>query len=643
MAVRSWQIPKRTRSILKLLALLAYLVLMVTGLFFLSYDGNDFPGLRKGTANLTGWNFDRDGAVPLSGEWDFYWNRFVSYLEVKSGSSPNAVVWAPSGWNDYSLEEGKTSGLGFGTYHLKVIGVTPGIPIALRVPAFSSSFSLYLDGELSAKGGEVSQSPGGFSPSFTPRQIVFTPRSSELDITIYVSNFLYANGGMWYTLYLGTPEQIAGMHTLIYDTGLFLIGAFFVMGLVFASIFALRRLEKASLYFALLCVIAILRTLIYSDFTISESFSAAGYELVLRIAYVSLYLLPAIFALLVREIFPEEMPLKAARGSLWTAGILSVLTLLSPVSLFTSFLFPVEIVIISFVVYIIVRLFAAYLHEKRDAAFILIGVTAVIFGGGYDTIIKDSLIRSGYFGITPVCFLIFLVLQMYVIARKFTETITERERALKELKATSEKERKTQLKLLRSQIKPHFIHNALNTVISISRSDSDKARKLLLEFSNYLRNSYEFNNLDDTIPIENELQHVRSYVILEQARFGDKLKVVYDIDDSGLMIPPLVLQPLVENAIVHGLRPKPEGGTITVFVKRRHNGFQVGVRDDGVGIPEEKRQSLLEEQKDGGGIALYNINQRLIRIYGAGLTVENTNEGGTQISFLLPTDGDRND
>lgn len=219
------------------------------------------------------------------------------------------------------------------------------------------------------------------------------------------------------------------------------------------------------------------------------------------------------------------------------------------------------------------------------------------------------------------------------------EELVARVRTLVALKKSVDKALQAELKFLQSQIRPHFIHNALNTVVSISRRDPDRARKLLVEFSHYLRSCFDFRDLEVTVPIERELNFVRAYVALEQARFGEKLRVVYEVEEISIMLPPLILQPIVENAIIHGLLAKPNGGTICVYLIKIGHGVRLGVKDNGVGIREEKLAQLLYENRSERGVGLYNINQRLKKLYGTSLKIESVVNDGTDIFMEIPWEG----
>lgn len=193
---------------------------------------------------------------------------------------------------------------------------------------------------------------------------------------------------------------------------------------------------------------------------------------------------------------------------------------------------------------------------------------------------------------------------------------------------------------LQAQIKPHFLYNALSTIMSFVRIEPEKARELLLELSNYLRESFNFKNMEQTMPIEREISYVKSYLYIEMARFSHKLKAEFDVDEgiSSCTIPHLIIQPLVENAVKHGILPKKEGGTVKVHIKNHPECIILNVEDDGVGIENEKIPLLLEGKikTTGNGIGLYNVNKRVKNINGEGVKVNSTVGKGTSISVVIP-------
>ncbi len=189
---------------------------------------------------------------------------------------------------------------------------------------------------------------------------------------------------------------------------------------------------------------------------------------------------------------------------------------------------------------------------------------------------------------------------------------------------------------LQSQINPHFLFNALNTISSVIRSSSEKGRELLLSLAEYLRGNLNFAH---EISLRQEIQHVQAYLAIEMARFGDKLRVEFDIPaDCNLTLPPFTLQPLIENAIKHGVRSRKEGGTVWVKIKEEKNLYQIEVSDNGKGVGPKKAATLLIPNEKSDSVGLINIHHRLIARYGeqSGLCIESQEDQGTQVSFFIP-------
>ncbi|WP_138755160.1 hybrid sensor histidine kinase/response regulator [Paenibacillus sinopodophylli] len=212
-----------------------------------------------------------------------------------------------------------------------------------------------------------------------------------------------------------------------------------------------------------------------------------------------------------------------------------------------------------------------------------------------------------------------------------------RVRTLLELRQSVQAAIRSELAFLQAQIKPHFLYNALNTIISVCPTDPQKATELLMDLSKYLRSSFDFHNRQQIVHVEKELELVRSYVALEQARFGKRLQVMYEVEGRSLgFIPPLSIQPIVENAVRHGVMQKAAGGTILLKVQQVEDKLQISVTDSGVGINANDLSSLLLEQRILGGVGLMNIHRRLLSLYGEGLVITSKEGEGTTVSFEVP-------
>lgn len=222
--------------------------------------------------------------------------------------------------------------------------------------------------------------------------------------------------------------------------------------------------------------------------------------------------------------------------------------------------------------------------------------------------------------------------------------------------AEADRERKlaadARLDALRAQINPHFLFNILNTIASKSRTDPDEARQLLLRLSDFFR--YAVRQEGQLAEFAQEYFFVRTYLSLEQARFGDRLRVRYDVDPQVLTahVPVLTIQPLVENAVKHGLATKVQGGTVTLRarVDPLTRTTTIRVTDDGVGMAgdvlDRLGTPLVARAPDGshgeagarGGVGLQNISERLTTLFGERFTldIQSTEGEGTVVEVRVP-------
>ncbi|WP_026567167.1 sensor histidine kinase [Bacillus sp. UNC41MFS5] len=189
---------------------------------------------------------------------------------------------------------------------------------------------------------------------------------------------------------------------------------------------------------------------------------------------------------------------------------------------------------------------------------------------------------------------------------------------------------KAELKALQTKINPHFLFNALNAIASTTRKNPDKARELIINLSGYMRYNLEVS--DELIDIHKELAQVRDYVEIEKARFGSRLTVEYEVDDVNVHIPSLLIQPLVENAIIHGILKIKGPGVVTISVKNLENKVRISVKDTGAGISEDVIHQLLNDNVPANKIGLYNVHQRVKLIYGRGLVIHRLSPG-TEVFF----------
>jgi two-component system, LytTR family, sensor kinase len=195
-----------------------------------------------------------------------------------------------------------------------------------------------------------------------------------------------------------------------------------------------------------------------------------------------------------------------------------------------------------------------------------------------------------------------------------------------------------QLKALRAQISPHFLFNALNTIASFVRTDPDRARSLLVEFADFAR--YSFSTTGQFTTLADELRAIDTFVAIERARFGDRLTVKIRVAPEvlGVKIPFLVLQPLVENALQHGLYRKGGQGTLSIDAADEGSVAVITLDDDGVGMSPSDLAETLAGRGGSSGIGLRNVDERMRTVFGPafGLVIETNVNAGTRVTIRVP-------
>jgi signal transduction histidine kinase len=180
----------------------------------------------------------------------------------------------------------------------------------------------------------------------------------------------------------------------------------------------------------------------------------------------------------------------------------------------------------------------------------------------------------------------------------------------------------------KAQLQPHFLFNTLNSINSTLTKENEAARELIAKLADTFRFAMKIND-KELIPLKEEIEFNKTCLELEQIRFSDRLKVVYNIDESLLnsLVPPMILQPIIENAVKHGISKSIEGGAISISIQKENNKMLFEIIDTGVGLADSKTSS---------GIGLSNTKKRLAIMYNETLTLENNQPKGAKVFFRIP-------
>ena len=278
-------------------------------------------------------------------------------------------------------------------------------------------------------------------------------------------------------------------------------------------------------------------------------------------------------------------------------------------------------------IYMIYKLSGAIAKRKRFAPAYLVVYCITAIAIVIDNCYLNGFISGKVSAIMPwscMVFIAFMVLVHFMRAVKYykrAQKAAELEREISEINMT----------LMLSQIQPHFLYNALNIIKYLTKKDPKKAEEAVVKFSSYLRANMDSLTQKEPISFVKELEHVRNYIDIEQLRFGERLNVEYDIDAIDFVIPPLTIQPVVENAIKYGVNQKPDGGTVKLSTYEDEDKFFVLVEDDGVGFD-------INQKKDDGRshVGLANIKKRLETMLFADVEIKSVINQGTTVKITIP-------
>lgn len=613
-----------------------------------TYDVNQTaPKPVKGVLDLSGWDID-NGRPSLAGEWEFYWDRLLTYGDFDSRSDQNTqYVYVPKTWNSYEENGEKLPGYGYATYRLKLIVRDPNQTLSMRVDTMSTSYRMFINDKEIASNGEAGTDSNTSRPGYRPTVVDFQPPAKEFYIIIQVSNFTYARGGIWYEINLGTHKQIEALNRVLIYKDAVLVGSLLIMALYYASFYLALQRDKSYLYFMLLCIIFIIRTSLYGDMFICRLIPGMPFGLLIFLTYATLYWITIVIFLMIDSLYENSLRKKFRKLFLIYGIAATTTTAMLPIHVYTRFITEIEMVGIAMVVFSVCIVARAFLKKENGASLILLAMFVILATGVHDVLYQANVIHHFIGELASIGIFLFMFIFSFILASRFSDAFEKSKKLSEKLAESLKKEKeaadelvRTEMSFLKAQIKPHFIYNSLSVIAALTEDDPRRAKGLLYDLTDYLRGSFHFDNYNGMAPLADELETVKAYISIEKARFGNRLQVEYNIDEAvSAFIPLLTIQPIVENAVRHGIFKKPGGGKVSLSILEDGDFFIIRVKDEGVGIPQAKLDEILLEQDSVKGVGLKNINRRLNLFYGRGLEIESREGLGTSVTIKIPKEG----
>ena len=574
-----------------------------------------------------------DEAIYITDDWEFYWNE----LMVSEGHElyvPDLIVDLPSAWTTYQIDGERLDSGGYATYRKVLKNVVSSENIIITLPNLPGAYRVYLDGALVStncgKTDDIRNTTLSNNQSENyPIRLDYS-ENGEYEIVIEVC--CEHSSGITVLPILVEHEHYTENMTMLLVFRYFLVGvvAMFMLSITAISIVAFK--DNRFFWLIVLCLTFILRVLISGNGYIVSNifFFGLNYEIILSLIYATTYIIK--LALLMH--IARSLKLKISDNFMVLVSGMFLVCVFVPQFLTEIIYDSVNYMFlqaISYIldIYLIYKISIEVANKKRFAKAFLLATCILIASLVIDNYYINGYISKNVEFVFPVAGTVFILMLLLIQIVRIGEAYVAEMHAA-ELK---EELADINMRLMLSQIKPHFLYNALNTIKYLIKKDPKTAEQVVVKFSKYLRANMDSLTQKTPLPVEKELDHVANYTDIEKHRFGDRLNVVYDITCKDFVILPLTIQPIVENAIKHGINQKPEGGTVTIKTYDDEKFFYVDIIDDGVGFDVNKKP---DENDERSHVGVNNIKTRLKEMLKATVTVESTVGVGTRVLVKIP-------
>ncbi len=617
-------------------------IMIAVGIFsqLLSRQPQDeYLKAENGRMDLASWDTKDTKILKLDGEWEFYWDELLGPEDFKTGShtEPDGYMQVPSLWNGKTLQEEKLPVFGCATYRLVLDEIPLRGVLGLKKNNIRLSSRIYVNGQELMSDGVPAQSAADYQSGNTPQIGFFNYNGGKIEIILQTANYEYINAGIPASIELGNETAMLDRHQ---KDSLFAFAVFIILWTIallnFIFYFAARisgRREVLMILFSAFCFLFAIANGLADQRPLLLVLPDIPFTLVFKMKDFFLTANFIVVILIFHKFGLKLLSSKLAKGICLGYGVFLAAIVLLPIHVYYKFYQHMMLCNTAILLILFVR--AAVLFIKKSEGLVLFAailsinlysVDCILFSVGLK---EDSGFGQVYILVFALVMIAFLSLQYYT--------------ALDRLQHSMRREQEAEIAFLRAQINPHFLYNTLNSIAALCREAPAKAEDVVVELSRYLRGSFDFKRMDSMSTLTKEKELLEAYLYIEKIRFGDRLRVEYNIDeDLYLPVPPLILQPLVENAVRHGLMKKTAGGTVTISIRKQDKEAVFIIADNGIGMENEKLELLLEDKRGKGGIGVWNINKRLNMLYGKGLTVSSEIGRGTSVTFALPLESKEN-
>lgn len=590
------------------------------------------PVYNDGYTSFKGVNLDSGREYYFKGDWEFYAQQYIISDEIENPEITDIVAVPHSLY--YSMKNGPTlSKIGYASYRLEVRDISAQNPVCFYLPNFSGAYKIFIDRILVTTSGTVAHEGSETVSSQRRMALPVSVGSGRHELIIEVSS--EKTSGLTMSPVIRNYERAQDDIYISIGLRYAFFGIVFFCG-IFLLIQKLFVNDKTySFWGVALCILLAYRMMISNEgYIVTQSlFFNLSYE------YVSILIIAATFIIkLVSLIYMTRvLPVKISSKAIFAFAVMFISSILTAVFFDEPFYDPyyatiLHIITIPLDLYLIEKICRCVINKTRNAIAFLTAYSLVAIGLAVDFLYTSGVIQTPVQMFMPLILLAFAIIIVIIHAM---DNAVLQEEALNAAKLETQLA-DANMSIMLSQIQPHFLYNALNTIKYLVRRDAEMAEKAIVEFSLYLRGNMDSLTQKKPIPFRTELSHIRHYCEIEKMRFGQKLEVEYDIETDDFFVPTLSIQPLVENSIKHGVTKRPEGGTVTIHTFEDENNYFVEIKDDGIGFDPNNPIKKDSGSSNRSHVGFSNIKNRLETMLGATIEVTSAVDKGTHTLITLP-------
>jgi sensor histidine kinase YesM len=562
-------------------------------------------------------NFEIDDRTLLNGNWEVYQNQLIGTDNLNINDLDFGYVKLPY------INPTNSTKYGYVSYRAVIKNVPHGESLIITLDSVQGGYAIYLNRVLILSNDQIKKGPEKIS--LEDELTLYTNNQDELEIIIEVSNYDYDFTGLIKAPIISSLKSFRKHFLSNILFKVFIIGALFFAIMYLLFVIGIRNNEKSSIYFSLVIVCGLISLILYRStysFYLENIFNIYG-SWITYLHHISNFM-ATIFLLMAIRTYYNIRKSKIVNSLML---ILTILIALLPFAFnIRNFLSNILFFNILNIFNILCILLLSLKHVKKNTLniYISIIIALILLGGIYDALIVENIIPYAE-KISNGVFLLCIFLYSLIISFKQEIKLSN----VEEIILLNNKIRDTEFTFLNTQIQSHFIYNTLNSIQALCNTNPAKASELIEDFSMYLRTRLEFNKMPMLIDIEDELENIRTYLNIEKERFGNRVNYVYDLKCGDFKIPPLTVQPLVENSVKHGISKKKGGGTLTIATRQDDKFIYIVVSDNGLGFDPK----LLNEKQRVG---TQNIRHRLDLHLDATLTIDSKPNEGTISIIRIP-------